>query len=184
MLTSLGAGCDTGAERRGRSHRSPARGSAVARGREAEDTGGGEARPWSTTETPALRTHPRHDRLTTAAGWSLLAICALHTLAFSLHPYCADWLAGPLRTTEASLDEAAQFWALPGGFVLPGVLLALLLIRLGRQGGRAPAAFGPVLGLWALGCVWILGPSGFLFVLVPAALPVLARLKGGPAAAA
>ena len=136
----------------------------------------------TTTDTPALRI--RSDRLTMAAGWSLLAICALHTLAFSLHPYWADWLAGPLRTTEATLDEAAQFWGLPGGFVLPGILLAVLLIRLGRQGGRAPAAFGPVLGLWALGCVWILGPSGFLFVLGPAALLVLARLKGGPAAVA
>ena len=147
--------------------------------------GEGEARPMSTTiDTPALRIRPRPDRLTTAAGWSLLAICALHTLAFSLHPYWVDWLAGPLRTTEATLDEAAQFWGLPGGFVLPGILLAVLLIRLGRQGGRAPAAFGPVLGLWALACVWILGPSGFLLVLVPAALLVLARLKGGPAAAA
>lgn len=147
--------------------------------------GEGEARPMNTTtDTPALRTRPRSDRLTTAAGWSLLAICALHTLAFSLHPYWVDWLAGPLRTTEATLDEAAQFWGLPGGFVLPGILLAVLLIRLGRQGGRAPAAFGPVLGLWALACVWILGPSGFLLVLVPAALLVLARLKGGLAAAA
>lgn len=147
--------------------------------------GEGEARPMNTTtDTPALRTRPRPDRLTTAAGWSLLAICALHTLAFSLHPYWVDWLAGPLRTTEATLDEAAQFWGLPGGFVLPGILLAVLLIRLGQQGGRAPAAFGPVLGLWALACVWILGPSGFLLVLVPAALLVLARLKGGPAAAA
>lgn len=136
----------------------------------------------TTTDTPALRIRP--DRLTMAAGWSLLAICALHTLAFSLHPYWAVWLAGPLRTTETTLDEAAQFWGLPGGFVLPGILLAVLLIRLGRQGGRAPAAFGPVLGLWALGCVWILGPSGFLFVLGPAALLVLARLKGGPAAVA
>src|SRR5690606_4332687 len=165
MLTSLGAGCDRGTERRGRSHRSPVRGSAVARGREVGGAGGGEARPMSTTtEMPALRTRPRPDRLTTAAGWSLLAICVLHMLAFSLHPYRADWLAGPLRTTEATLGEAAQFWGLPGGFVLPGILLAVLLIRLGRQGGRAPAAFGPVLGLWALGCVWILGPSGFLFV--------------------
>jgi len=131
----------------------------------------------TTTGTSALRTRPRPDRLTLAAGWSLLAVCALHTLAFSVHPYWADWLAGPLRTSVAGLDETAQFWGLPGGFVLPGILLSVLLLRLGWEGRCAPAAFGPVLGLWALGCVWILGPSGFLFVLVPAALLVLARRR-------
>lgn len=138
----------------------------------------------TTTETPALRTRPRPDRLTTAAGWSLLAICALHTLAFSLPPRtgATGWPGPCARAPRPSTRRPSS--GLPGGFVLPGVLLALLLIRLGRQGGRAPAAFGPVLGLWALGCVWILGPSGFLFVLVPAALLVLARLKGGPAAVA
>jgi predicted membrane protein len=132
----------------------------------------------TTTDIPALRTRTRRDRLTIAAGVSLLVVCVLHTLAFSVHPYWADWLAGPLRTTEATLDEAAQFWGLPGGFVLPGALLAVLLIRRGREGGRAPAAFGPVLGLWALGCVWILGPSGFLFLLVPATLLVFASVRG------
>ena len=138
-----------------------------------------------TTRPEAPTTAPvRSDRLTLAAGWSLLAICALHTLAFSVHPYWADWLAGPLRTTEASLDEAAQFWGLPGGFVLPAVLLSVLLLRLGREGRRAPAAFGPVFAAWALGCVWILGPSGFLFVLVPAALMILASVRGRAAAGA
>lgn len=132
----------------------------------------------TTTDIPASSARTRSDRLTIAAGVSLLVVCVLHTLAFSVHPYWADWVAGPLRTTEATLDEAAQFWGLPGGFVLPGALLAVLLILRGRQGGRAPAAFGPVLGLWALGCVWILGPSGFLFLLVPAALLVLASARG------
>lgn len=132
----------------------------------------------TTTDIPAPSTRTRPDRLTIAAGVSLLVVCVLHTLAFSVHPYWADWLTGPLRTTEATLDEAAQFWGLPGGFVLPGALLAVLLIRLGREGGRAPAAFGPVLGLWALGCVWILGPSGFLFLLVPATLLILASVRG------
>lgn len=132
----------------------------------------------TTTGISAPSTRTRPDRLTIVAGVSLLVVCALHTLAFSVHPYWADWLAGPLRTTEATLDEAVQFWGLPGGFVLPGALLAVLLIQRGRKGGRSPAAFGPVLGLWALGCVWILGPSGFLFLLVPAALLVLASARG------
>ena len=166
--------------------RSPVRGRAVTLAEGGGIPAADEARGMNTATRPDARTSAagRPDRLTLAAGWSLLAICALHTLAFSVHPYWADWLAGPFRTTAASLDEAAQFWGLPGGFVLPAALLSVLLLRLGREGRRAPAAFGPVFAAWALGCVWILGPSGFLFVLVPAALMILASVRGRAAAGA
>lgn len=66
---------------------------------------------------PASR---RLDLPTVAAGWTIVAICLLHTLVFSIHPYWGDWLAGPLRGSSVSIAEAAQFWALPGGFVVPG----------------------------------------------------------------
>ncbi|HEX7350977.1 DUF6463 family protein [Brachybacterium sp.] len=130
---------------------------------------------------------PAASRLTLAAGWSLLAICLLHTLAFSMHPYWADWLAGPFRDTTAVADESIQFWGLPGGFVVPGALLGLQILERGRQGLRLPAYVGGVLAVWALACLWVIGPSGFLVVLVPAGLLLAARLRAevtAPGAAA
>lgn len=131
----------------------------------------------STTQTIPGSVSTRSDRLTIAAGASLLAIAALHTLAFSVHPYWGAWLAGPLRTGTESLDSAVQFWGLPGGFVVPGALLALLIIRLGRRGQTPPAYAGWTLGLWAALCLWIVGPSGFVFVLAPAILLIIANRR-------
>lgn len=112
-----------------------------------------------------------------AAGWATIAICLLHTLAFAFHPYWGDWLAGPLRSSSVSIAEAAQFWGLPGGFVVPGTVLGLLIIRLGGRGQVLPAYVGWVLALWAAACLWMIGPSGFVFVLVPAVLPIIASLR-------
>ena len=117
------------------------------------------------------------NRLTTTAGWSLIAIAALHTLVFAFHPYWDDWFAGPMRTGTLPLDAVVQFWGLPGGFVVPGVLLGLLMVRLGRRGETLPTYAGVVLGVWAVACIWIVGPSGFLLVLVPAVLLILAGAR-------
>lgn len=119
-----------------------------------------------------------------AAGWSLLAICALHTLAFSLHPYWDDWLAGPFRRTAPTADEAAQFWGLPGGMVVPGALLALMILRQARRGLGVPAWVGGVLGAWALGGLWVVGPSGFVLLLVPAVLLLVGARPLTPRSAA
>jgi hypothetical protein len=117
------------------------------------------------------------NRLITTAGWSLLTIAALHTLVFASHPYWDDWFAGPTRTGTLPLDAVVQFWGLPGGFVAPGALLALLTIRLGRRGETLPAYIGWALALWAASCIWIVGPSGFLLVLVPAVLLIVASAR-------
>jgi len=121
-------------------------------------------------------------RLTRAAGATILVICLLHTLVLSVHPYWADWLAGPFRDSEVGADEAAQFWGLPGGFVAPGALLGLMVLREGRLGRTVPAVVGIVLALWASACFWVVGPSGFLLVLVPAGMLIAARLsrRGSP----
>lgn len=137
--------------------------------------------PPSSSQIPGVldpSPHPRRrDLLTVAAGWATLAICLLHTLAFSVHPYWGDWLAGPLRSSSVTMAEAAQFWGLPGGFVVPGAILGLLIIRLGRRGQMLPAYVGWVLALWAAVCLWMIGPSGFVFVLVPATLLIIAGLR-------
>jgi len=121
--------------------------------------------------------HVRPDRLTVAAGIALLVIFVLHTAVFALHPWWTEWLAGPFRTVEPPLDAAVQFWALPGGFVVPGILLALFILRAGRQGETVPLYVPIALGTWALACVWIIGPSGFLLALVPTTLLLIADVR-------
>ncbi|UNK69860.1 hypothetical protein [Microbacterium sp. H1-D42] len=115
------------------------------------------------------------DRLTVGAAVTLLVISVLHTAAFAFHQWWGPWLAGPLRTEQLPMEAVAQFWGLPGGFVVPGVLLALLILQTGRRGHTMPAYVGVILGAWALTCVWIVGPSGFLLLLVPAVLLLVAR---------
>lgn len=117
---------------------------------------------------------PRIDRLTVAAAVSLLVISVLHTAAFAFHPWWGAWLIGPFRTVQLPTDATVQFWGLPGGFVVPGVLLALLILEAGRRGRTVPAYIGGVLCVWALVCVWMVGPSGFVLFLVPTVLLFIA----------
>ncbi|MGB2570986.1 hypothetical protein ACPFP2_21410 [Micromonospora citrea] len=120
--------------------------------------------------------------LTVSAGWSMATIGVLHTAVFLPHPYWGGWLAGGLRSGEGGDASLSVFWALPGSFVVPLVLLGLLVVRLGRRGERVPGYAGWALGGWAAGCVLLIGPSGFLLGFVPAGLliaeDVLARRRG------
>jgi hypothetical protein len=119
----------------------------------------------------------RADRLTVAGGISLLVVCSLHTVVFALHPWWGAWMAGPFRTEQLPTDAAVQFWGLPGGFVVPGLLLALLILDKGRRGNPAPVYVGAVIGVWAFACVWMVGPSGFMLLLVPAVLLFIASMR-------
>ena len=75
-----------------------------------------------------------------------------------------------------------QFWALPGGLVVPGVLLGLLMLHAARRGATLPRFVGVVLIAWALVCVWMVGPSGFMTLLVPGTLLLMAGFRRGVAA--
>ncbi|MDP3950143.1 hypothetical protein [Microbacterium sp.] len=119
----------------------------------------------------------RPDRLTVSAAIALLTISALHTVAFALHPWWGAWMAGPFRTAQLPVDAAVQFWGLPGGFVVPGVLLALLILRAGRRGDTVPLYIALTLGIWALVCIWMVGPSGFVLLLIPAVLLLIAARR-------
>ncbi|GAB3476526.1 DUF6463 family protein [Nocardiopsis coralliicola] len=115
----------------------------------------------------AVRPHAR-DRWVLAGGWSVIAIAALHTAVFAGHPYWAEWFSGGLRG-GGEPDSVAVFWALPA-FVGPVALLGVLLVGAGRRGVAVPGWIGAALAVWALGCAALVGPSGFLLCLVPAAL--------------
>lgn len=129
----------------------------------------------STQSTADVPVRAPADRFTVAAGISLLVICVLHTAFFAVHPWWGEWLAGPFRITQPPVEASVQFWALPGGLVVPGMLLALLILGAGQRGETVPAYVGTTLALWAFACFWMVGPSGFVMVLVPAVLLIIAR---------
>lgn len=112
-----------------------------------------------------------------AAGWSLLVICVLHTVVFAPNPWWGEWLTGMLRVEPLPVEAISLFWALPGGFVVPGGVLAAMIIGQGRRGRTAPAYVAPALVAWAALCIWIVGPSGFITAVVPATLMVIARVR-------
>ncbi|TDE99176.1 hypothetical protein EXU48_01860 [Occultella glacieicola] len=105
-----------------------------------------------------------------------MVIAAAHTAVFAGNPYWADWLGGAIRNGTADVGAIATFWALPGSFVPIAILFGLLTVRLGRRGERLPGYAGWVLLGWSLGCAYMVGPSGFLLVLVPAILLIVASL--------
>jgi MFS family permease len=113
---------------------------------------------------------PAAARATLLAGWSLMIIAALHTAVFFPHIPWSEWFGGGLRTEEPDAEWAALFWALPGGATVPGFLLGMLLVRFGRQGRSVGLGVAAALAAWALGCLWLVGPSGFMFFLVTAGL--------------
>ncbi|GAB2608563.1 hypothetical protein [Pseudactinotalea suaedae] len=117
------------------------------------------------------------DRLTVVGGAALVAIAVLHTLVFIAQPWWAAWLAGPFRDEQLPVEAVAQFWALPGSFVVAGALLGLSIIGTGRRGAPAALHVPIAIGLWAALCIWIVGPSGFVLLLAPAVLLLIASLR-------
>jgi hypothetical protein len=105
-------------------------------------------------------------RLTSLAGWSLIVIAVLHTLVFVPQAPWGDWVGGSLRTAEPDMESVAIFWALPGGFVVPGLLAGLLIIKAGRRREPLHVGIAAALFLWCSGCIWLAGPSGFMFFYV------------------
>ncbi|MEU9177856.1 DUF6463 family protein [Streptomyces sp. NPDC048550] len=129
--------------------------------------------------TPAGGTRAR--TLNTWAGRSMIAIGTAHIVLFAVttRSRWGDWLSGELRgadmTDPAVVASRADFWALPGSLAVPLLLLGLLTVRMARTGQEVPRYAGWTLGVWVLVSAWILGPSGFVFGLIPAVLLVLAR---------
>ncbi|MEU9834803.1 DUF6463 family protein [Streptosporangium sp. NPDC048047] len=125
-------------------------------------------RPSEPSASPSL--------LTVWAGRTMILIAALHTVVFVRLAPWGDWLAGSLRDRSADSDSVATFWALPGGFVVVLILLGLLVSRAGRRGQHVPGYVGWVILVWAALAVGLIGPSGFLFAVIPAGLLIAADI--------
>ncbi|MFD7260522.1 DUF6463 family protein [Streptomyces sp. NPDC059874] len=140
----------------------------------------------STVITPpsaaAAAGEARARTLTIWAGRSTVVIGVVHIAVFLVQTWSSwgDWLTGRLHgptaiEDPANLDSLRLFWALPGSFAVPLVLLGLLFIRMARTGQEVPRYLGWTLAAWVILCGWILEPSGFLLGLVPTALLLLAH---------
>lgn len=88
------------------------------------------------------------------------------------------WASVPFMDQEAaSAQDTVTFWAGPGGFAVPQILLGCLVWHLARRGSPVPAGIGWVLAAWGLLDGVLLGPSPFFACLVPGTLIVLAGRK-------
>ncbi|WP_407839284.1 DUF6463 family protein [Streptomyces sp. DSM 116496] len=140
----------------------------------------------STVTTPgvgaATAGAARARTLTLWAGRSTVFIGLGHIafLAAQTRSSWGDWLSGALHgraaiEDPANADALRTFWALPGSFAVPLILLGLLVVRMARTGQEVPRYLGWTLAAWVLLCGWILEPSGFPLGLVPTALLLLAH---------
>ncbi|WP_040772678.1 DUF6463 family protein [Nocardia pneumoniae] len=94
------------------------------------------------------------------------------------------WAAVPLTLTDGdavqtveSLESRVTFWAGPGSFAVPLILLGLLTWHLAGRGVALPAGIGWGIAAWcAVGGV-LLVPSPFFVGIIPGVLIVLAARK-------
>lgn len=94
------------------------------------------------------------------------------------------WAAVPLGLTDsgadqtvASLQNAVTFWAGPGSFAVPLILLGCLTWHLAGRGVAIPAGIGWGLAAWCLVGGVLLVPSPYFAGVIAGALVVLAKRK-------
>ncbi|MEU1879211.1 DUF6463 family protein [Streptosporangium sp. NPDC020072] len=95
------------------------------------------------------------------------------------------WAAVPFLGTSGdtaqlveALRDKAVFWAGPGGFAVPLVLLGCLTWHLAGRGVTVPAGVGWGVAVWSVVGGVVLVPSPFFLGAVAGALIVLAARRG------
>ncbi|SEG88550.1 hypothetical protein SAMN05444920_106262 [Nonomuraea solani] len=93
------------------------------------------------------------------------------------------WAAVPLTFADqgaAEFQNKITFWAGPGGFAVPLILLGLLTWHLAGRGVAVPAGIGWGLAVWcALGGVLLVPSPFFAGTIAGALIIVAARAKAG-----
>ncbi|WP_143591574.1 DUF6463 family protein [Thermoactinospora rubra] len=137
----------------------------------------------SATATP--RTGAKPATLTTWGGWGCVAIGLGHSALGTAmgRQHWAGWLAGDLHGglgSPGAPESKLAFWAVPGGFAIPLILLGLLAVGRAREGRPLPRYVGWTLLAWAVFGAYVMFPTfGFFLVFVPAALFLLDGRSSG-----
>lgn len=93
------------------------------------------------------------------------------------------WSMQTMQRFEAQPDAmrtaGAAFWAAVGGAAMPLLILALLIIHLGRKGVTIPVFVPALLLAWAVACSAIMQPSGFPLIAAVAIGLLISRRATG-----
>lgn len=85
------------------------------------------------------------------------------------------WAVVPFLDRDAGVTEdSVTFWAGPGGFAVPLILLGWLVWHIAARGLVVPAGVGWVTAAWGLLDGVLLGPSPFFVLIAPGVLIALA----------
>jgi hypothetical protein len=120
--------------------------------------------------------------LTAWAGRLIVGIATLHIVFFVVvsWDYLPGWVTGDLWVIEpfdAPISQSqAHFWALPGSFAVPLLVLGAVIVRSAREDRALPAYVTWTITAWIVTCALVLEPSGFALGLVPAGLLVAAEV--------
>ncbi|MFI6796407.1 DUF6463 family protein [Streptosporangium canum] len=117
-----------------------------------------------------------------AGHLSLLALAAWEDIAGWAER--GMWAAVPLALTDGgavqtaeSLQNKVTFWAGPGSFAVPLILLGCLTWHLAGRGVAVPAGIGWALATWCVLGGVLLVPSPFFAGIISGALIILAARK-------
>ncbi|MET8864897.1 DUF6463 family protein [Nonomuraea sp. NPDC004580] len=94
------------------------------------------------------------------------------------------WAAVPLLSgAEGNQDDQVAFWAGPGSFAVPLILLGCLVWQLAGRGVAVPAGIGWGLAVWCLVSGVLLVPSPYFVGTIAGVLIIVAgrRSSRGPA---
>ncbi len=139
--------------------------------------------------TTTARNDAEPATLTRWGGWSCVAIGLGHSAlgASMTWRHWAGWMAGDLHWGLGSPEmpeSKLAFWAVPGSFALPLVLLGLMAVAHAREGRTLPRHVGLALLAWAVFGAYVCFPTfGFFLVFVPVALFLLDARRSRRAAA-
>jgi hypothetical protein len=87
------------------------------------------------------------------------------------------WAAVPLMGGDGGLQNKVTFWAGPGGFAVPLILLGCLTWHLAGRGVAVPGRLGWAIAVWCLVGGVLLVPSPFFAGIIAGALIILAARK-------